>query len=135
KMTRREAEVGRHVQAGERLAELDPQDLHLGMAAANAAVRSARVAVELADADLKRYRDLLAQGFVSAAEIDRRQTTLRAAQAQFELASAQAGVQANQAGYSALTAPAAGVVTGIDAEPGAVLAAGATVVRLAHDGP
>src|SRR4051794_10264952 len=41
KMTRRQAEVGRHVATGERLAELDPQDLHLGMAAANAAVRSA----------------------------------------------------------------------------------------------
>jgi membrane fusion protein, multidrug efflux system len=44
-------------------------------------------------------------------------------------------VQGNQAGYAVLVAGASGVITGVDAEPGMVVAAGAPVVRLAHDGP
>ena len=44
-------------------------------------------------------------------------------------------MQGNQAAYSALVGAATGVVTAVEAEPGAVLAAGAPVVRLAHDGP
>ncbi len=38
-------------------------------------------------------------------------------------------------GYAVLMADVSGVVTAVDAEPGAVLAAGAPVLRLAHDGP
>ena len=40
-----------------------------------------------------------------------------------------------QAAYSALVADTSGVITGVDAEPGMVVAAGAPVLRLAHDGP
>ena len=57
------------------------------------------------------------------------------AQAQLAQARAQSGVQGNQAAYAALTADAAGVITGVDVEPGMVVAAGAPVLRLAHDGP
>ena len=58
-----------------------------------------------------------------------------AAQAGLEQARAQADVQGNQARYSKLLADVSGVVTAVDAEPGAVLAAGTPVVRLAQDGP
>jgi RND family efflux transporter MFP subunit len=44
-------------------------------------------------------------------------------------------VQGNQAAYAALVADAGGVVTGVDVEPGMVVAAGTPVLRLAHDGP
>jgi RND family efflux transporter MFP subunit len=135
KIVARSVDLGDPVKAGQVLAQLDPQDLKLAQEAARATTQAAQVNVELAEADLKRYRDLHAQGFVSAIEIDRRESTLKAAKAQLEQAQAQAGVQANQAAYSTLTAPVAGVVTGVEAEPGAVLAAGAPVVRLAHDGP
>ncbi|MBZ8139766.1 efflux transporter periplasmic adaptor subunit [Rubrivivax gelatinosus] len=134
KLVRRQAEVGRHVASGELLAQLDPEDLRLAQSAALATVRSAQVNAEMADADFKRFRELYEQGFISAAELDRRETTLKAARAQFEQARAQAGVQTNQAAYSDLHAPAAGVVTAVLAEPGAVLAAGTPVLRLAHDG-
>jgi multidrug efflux system membrane fusion protein len=50
-------------------------------------------------------------------------------------AKAQSNAQGNQAAYATLVADASGVITGIDAEPGMVVAAGASVVRLAHDGP
>jgi len=135
KMLSRSAEVGQRVQAGQTLAQLDATDLRLGQEAAQAAVRAAQSAHDLAAAELKRYRELRDQGFISGLELERRETTLQAQQAQLEQARAQAGVQGNQARYAVLQAPAAGVVTAVEAEPGAVLAAGALVLRLAHDGP
>lgn len=135
KLLAREAEPGQRVKAGQRLAQLDPADLRLAQSAARAATEAAQVGADLAAADLKRAKDLFAQGFVSGAEIDRRETQLKAALAQLEQARAQGAVQGNQATYSVLAATGAGVVTAVEAEPGAVLAAGTPVVRLALDGP
>jgi membrane fusion protein, multidrug efflux system len=134
KLVRRQAEIGQTVAAGQVLAELDPQDLKLAQEAARAAVAAAEVSAQQAKADFERFRDLHAQGFISIAELQRRETTWKAADAQQAQARAQADVQVNQAGYSRLVAPAAGVITAVAAEPGAVLAAGATVVRLAQAG-
>jgi len=134
KMLGRSAEVGQQVKAGQVLAQLDPTDLRLSHEAAQAALRAAESAHELAAAELKRYRELREQGFISSLELERRETTLLAQKAQLDQARAQAGVQGNQASYSALLAPVSGIVTAIEAEPGAVLAAGTTVLRLAHDG-
>jgi len=135
KMASRSAEVGQRVKAGEVLARLDPQDLQLSQQAAAAAVRAAQVSHELNLADYKRFKDLRDQGFISSAELDRREAALKGAAAQLEQARAQASVQGNQAAYTALAATAAGVVVAVEAEPGAVLAAGTPVLRLALDGP
>ena len=59
----------------------------------------------------------------------------RSRKAQLDQAQAQSSVQGNQAAYAALIADASGVITGVDVEPGMVVAAGAPVLRLAHDGP
>jgi membrane fusion protein, multidrug efflux system len=135
KMVSRDVNAGDSVKAGQVLARLDPQDLRLGQQAARSALEAARVSADQAAADFKRFRELREQGFISAAELDRRETTLKAAQAQLEQARAQAGVQNNQARYSALVTDVDGVVTAVEAEPGAVLASGTPVLRLAHDGP
>jgi multidrug efflux system membrane fusion protein len=60
---------------------------------------------------------------------------VKSARAAAEQAEAQLRVQANQSGYTALTADVNGVVTAVEAEPGMVLGAGTPVLRLAHDGP
>jgi RND family efflux transporter MFP subunit len=135
KITRRTANVGDTVKAGQVLAQLDPQDLKLAQESARAALAAAQTNLELANADYKRYKDLRDQGFISSAELERRDTALKSAQAQFDQARAQAGVQGNQAAYAALVADSNGVITGVDAEPGMVVAAGTSVVRLAQDGP
>lgn len=135
KVVRRAVNVGDSVKAGQVLAQLDPEDLKLGQAAAQAALVAAQANLDQTQADFKRFKELRDQGFISSAELERRETALKAAQAQFDQARAQASVQGNQAGYSTLVADANGVITGVDAEPGMVVAAGAPVVRLAHDGP
>lgn len=134
KITRRQAEVGQRVTAGQVLAQLDPQDYQLGADAARAQVAVARTNRDLAAADYKRYESLKAQNFISGAELERRDATLKATDAQLNQANAQLAVQGNQAKYAALLADAPGVITAVEAEPGQVVAAGATVVRVAVDG-
>jgi multidrug efflux system membrane fusion protein len=135
KMVSRPAQLGDSVKAGQVLATLDAQDLRLGQEAARSAVQAARVNHDQALADFKRFTELRDQGFISAAELERRDNTLKAAQAQLAQAEALSGVQNNQTSYGTLIADAGGVVTAVEAEPGAVLSAGATVLRVAQDGP
>jgi RND family efflux transporter MFP subunit len=135
KIVRRNVDLGDTVKAGQVLAQLDPRDLRLGQDAARAALNAAQVNLDQATADYRRYKDLRDKDFISSAELERRDTSLKAAQAAFEQARAQANVQVNQAAYSSLVADASGVITGVEAEPGSVVNAGMPVVRLAHDGP
>lgn len=134
KVTRRLVEVGQRVQAGELLAQLDPQDYKLAAEAGQAQVALASTNRNLAAADFKRFKALKDQNFISGAELERRETTLVAAQAQLEQAQAQFSAQKNQAGYTRLLADGAGVVVSTDAEAGQVVAAGTPVVRVARDG-
>lgn len=135
KLVRRAVELGASVKAGQLLAQLDPQDLRLVQDSARAGLFAAQANHEQALADFKRFKELRDQGFISSAELERRETALKSAKASLDQAQAQAYAQGNQAAYSTLTADAAGVITGVDAEPGQVVAAGAPVLRLAQDGP
>jgi multidrug efflux system membrane fusion protein len=135
KLVRRGVVLGDTVKRGQTLAQLDPQDLQLGREAAQAALQAAVVNENQARADYTRFKELRDQGFISSAELERRETALKAAQAQLAQAQAQAGVQGNQAAYTTLVADASGVVTGVEAEVGAVVGAGTPVLNLAHDGP
>ena len=135
KLTERPAQVGQVVKPGQLLARLDAQDYALGVQAATAARQAAQTQRDLAAADLKRYVELKNQGFVSGAEIERRESTLRSAEATLAQAQAQLALQGNQSAYTTLRAEAAGVVVATEAEPGQVLSAGTPVLRLAHDGP
>ncbi|KQP22652.1 efflux RND transporter periplasmic adaptor subunit [Pseudorhodoferax sp. Leaf267] len=134
KIVRRQAELGQTVRVGQVLAELDAQDLRLAADAARAQVAAATTNRDLASADLKRYQELRAQNFISGAELERRESSYKAAQAQLDQAQAQLSAQGNQAGYARLIADVAGVVTGIEAEPGQVVSAGQPVVRVAQSG-
>ena len=110
------------------------QDYKLSADAARAQLAAAATNRDLAAADFKRYKDLREQNFISSAELERRETTLKAAQAQFDQAQAQLSGQGNQLGYTTLVADVSGVVTAVDAEVGQVVAAGTPIVRIAQDG-
>ena len=104
KLVARHVELGQRVKAGQRLADLDPRDYELAVDAARAQVRAAQTQLELAQADFKRYQELKDQSFISGAELERRETTLKAAQAQWDQAQAQWRAQGNQVAYTRLTA-------------------------------
>jgi RND family efflux transporter MFP subunit len=132
KITRREVDVGTQVAKGDVLMQLDPQDLKLAAAGAQATLRAAETNRDLASADYKRYQELRAKNFVSQSVLDTKRAALRAAQAEADAAQAAFRGQANQAGYASLVSDIDGVVTGIDAEVGQVVTAGTPVVRVAR---
>ncbi len=135
KLVQRPAEPGQRVAAGQLLALVDAQDFQLAAQAAQAQVSAAQSQRDLAAAEFKRFEALKAQNFISGAELERREASLKAADAALSQAKAQAQAQGNQAGYARLTASHAGVITAVEAEVGQVVSAGQPVVRLAHDGP
>src|SRR5207247_6356725 len=78
---------------------------------------------------------LVKSGVISPREYDLARATLDSAKAQFEAAEAQATVSNNSSEYAVLLADADGVIVRTLSEPGQVVAAGQTVIQLAHDGP
>jgi RND family efflux transporter MFP subunit len=132
KISARKVDVGAAVKRGTLLMQLDPQDLRLGQAQAQANLRAAQTNADLARAELKRYQDLRSQNFVSQAVLDQKVAASRSSQASVEAARAQLHEQANQTGYASLESDTDGVVTGIDAEVGQVVQAGTPVVRVAR---
>lgn len=134
KIISRKVDVGSVVKRGQVLMQLDPQDMQLAQAQANAGLKAAESNRDLAKAELKRYQDLREKNFVSQAVLDSKATAYKAAQASFEQALAAFRNQSNQAGYTTLVSDVDGVVTGVDAEAGQVVAPGAPVVRVAKTG-
>ena len=134
KIVSRKVDVGSQVKRGQLLMQLDPQDLQLAQAQANAGLKAAESNRDLAKAELKRYQELREKNFVSQAVLDSKETAFKAAQASYEQAQAAFRNQSNQAGYTSLVADVDGVVTSVDAEAGQVVAAGTPVVRVAQAG-
>lgn len=134
KLMARSVDVGQRVKAGQMLAQLDAQDLNLAADAARALMSAALTQRDLAASDLKRFQSLKDQNFISEAELQRRTSTLKAAQAQLEAAQAQSSSQSRQARYAQLIADVSGVVTAVFAERDQVVAAGTPVVQVAQDG-
>lgn len=118
KISARLVDAGALVKAGDVLARLDPADTALTAAAADAQLA-------LADAEAKRYRELRTKNFVSQAALDAKETALKAAHAQADLAY-------NQSAYTVLKADQAGVVASVLGEVGQVVSAGQVVYRLAR---
>jgi RND family efflux transporter MFP subunit len=134
KIVERLVDTGQAVRRGQPLMRIDRTDLALATAASVGAVESARARALQTAADEARYRDLVAAGAVSASTYDQARAAADSARAQLRAAEAQAGVSRNEAGYSLLVADADGIVVETLAEPGQVVAAGQTVIKLARSG-
>ena len=132
KIVARKVEIGTTVKRGQVLMQLDPQDLKLAQSQANAALQAATSQRDLANAELKRYRELRDKNFVSQAVLDSKLSAFKSAQAGYDQALANFRSQSNLTGYSALHADVDGVITGIEAEVGQVVSAGTPVVRIAR---
>jgi RND family efflux transporter MFP subunit len=135
KIVARLVDTGQTVRRGQPLMRIDRTDLALATTAQASSVASAKARLLQTAADERRYRDLVSAGAVSASAYDQAKTAADVARAQLRAAEAQAQVATNEAGYSVLLADADGVVVETLGEPGQVVAAGQTVVRLARSGP
>jgi len=135
KVIERLVDAGQTVAAGQPLLRLDRKDLRLALTAKENVVTSARASVVQARADEKRYRQLRANGWSTRQKYDQAKAALDSAEAQLTAAEALADIARNEVGYSLLLADADGTIVETLAEPGQVVAAGQTVVRLAHAGP
>ncbi len=135
KVIERLVDTGQTVRKGQPLMRIDRTDLALASTAQAGSVEAARARAIQTAADERRFRDLVSAGAVSASAYDQAKAAADSAAAQLRATIAQAGVARNEAGYSVLTADADGVVVATLAEPGQVVTAGQTVVRLAHAGP
>lgn len=151
-------DVGAPVKAGQLLAEMDPVDLDQRVAALDASLARAKSAVAVAEAqkqdalskrelaaiNARRYVDLGAQKFVSQGVVDSRLQEEKSAQAAVDaavaglagarqdldrLAEERNGLREQRANVR-LVAPADGVVTAREAEPGSTVVAGQAVLRL-----
>lgn len=151
-------DVGDTVKAGQLLAEMEPVDLDertaaldasvaragSAMTAADAQRRDAQARKELAAVNARRYVELGQQNFISAGAVEARLQEQASADAivsaadanlaaarhdQQRLAAERAGLSQQRANVR-LLAPADGVVTSRDAEPGSTVVAGQAVLRV-----
>ena len=134
KVIERFIDVGQTVRAGDPLMGLDQTDLDLGRTAKENAVVAARAAAEQNAADEVRYRKLRAGGWTTEQKYEQAKALRDSTAAQVAAAEAQAEVARNEAAYSILRADADGTVVETLAEPGQVVSAGQTVVKLARAG-
>jgi RND family efflux transporter MFP subunit len=135
KIVERLVNVGEQVKAGQPLMRIDETDLRLALTAKRNAVAAARAAAIQTGADERRYADLLSNGAASRQRYDQAKAASDTARAQLAAAEADARIAENEAAYSVLVADADGTVVETLGEPGQVVAAGQTVVRLAQAGP
>jgi RND family efflux transporter MFP subunit len=136
KVVERLVDVGQQVKAGQPLMRIDDTDLRLALTAKRNAVLAARAVLAQTSADEKRYAALVKNGVAASPQrYEQAKAALDTAEAQFAAAEAEAKVAQNEATYSTLVADADGTVVTTLGEPGQVVSAGQTVVRLAHAGP
>lgn len=136
KIVERRVDLGQQVKAGQPLMRIDEADLRLALTAKYNAVIAARAVFVQARADEKRYATLVSGGIAASPQrYEQAKAALDTAEAQLAAAEAEAKVAENQATYSTLVADASGTVVATLGEPGQVIAAGQTVVQLAHAGP
>jgi RND family efflux transporter MFP subunit len=135
KITKRLVDTGQFVRAGQLLMTIDRTDYVHAITARSETVTAAKAKAVQAAADEARYRPLVKSGAVSASIYDQIKAASDAAQAELAAAKAQEQVARDEDDYSQLVADADGVVIETQAEPGQVVAAGQTVVKLAHSGP
>jgi RND family efflux transporter MFP subunit len=135
KIEERLVNTGQQVKVGQPLMRIDETDLRLALTARRNAVAAARASVVQTDADERRYADLVSNGWASRQRYEQAKAASDTAHAQLAAAEAEARVAENQATYSVLVADADGTVVETLGEPGQVVSAGQTVVRLAQAGP
>ncbi len=131
KMATRLVDTGAIVHEGDALARLDDADFRLQLEEAEAEQNSAKAALVQGKAAERRLTTLAKQGW-TANDFDKARSAADQARAAAARADRAVALTRNAIDYATLRADADGVITGVSAEPGQVVAAGAPIVRLAR---
>src|SRR5262249_30062122 len=132
KVSKRLVEVGTRVEAGQPLATLDEVDLALQAEQAAAELRAATGVLAQASAAETRARELRQKGWSTDAQLDQAKAAADEARARLNRAERSVELTKNSLSYATLVADVAGVVTATLIEPGQVVTAGQTAIRLAR---
>jgi HlyD family secretion protein len=128
-------EAGQWVGAGQTLAVIDRSVQAQEAAQLAAQIDVARADARLAQQELDRAQALVARGFVSKADVERRVATRDAALARVRVAQANLGQSRARIGRLDVRAPAAGLVLTRTVEPGQIVGPGSgALFRIARGG-
>ncbi|QGM97975.1 efflux RND transporter periplasmic adaptor subunit [Methylocystis parvus] len=134
KVVKRFVQTGQKVKAGDPLAALDENDLKLQKEQSEAELSAARMALAQTQGDEKRALALRKNGWTTDAALDRIKAAAQEARGRQQRAERALELARNSLDYATLRADGDGVVTQTLVEPGQVVAAGQTAIRLAHSG-
>jgi len=132
KVARRLVDVGQTVDVDQPLATLDEVDLKLQAEQAEAEFRAATGVLAQAAAAEQRAKDLRAKGWATDAQLDQAKATADEARARLNRAERSVELTKNSLSYATLVADSRGVVTATLVDPGQVVAAGQTAIRVAR---
>ncbi len=132
KVEKRLVEVGQTVEVGQPLATLDEVDLKLQTEQAEAELRAATGVLAQAAASETRARELRVKGWATDAQMDQARATADEARARLNRAQRSVELTNNSLSYATLVADSRGVVTATLVDPGQVVAAGQTAIRVAR---
>ena len=132
KVSKRLVEVGTLVQAGQPLAMLDEVDLNLQAEQAQAELNAATGVLAQASAAETRAKELRQKGWSTDAQLDQAKAAADEARARLSRAQRSVELTRNSLSYATLAADAPGVVTATLIEPGQVVTAGQTAIRVAR---
>jgi RND family efflux transporter MFP subunit len=132
KVAKRLVEVGQTVDVGQPLATLDEVDLKLQAEQAEAELRAATGVQAQASAAETRAKELRAKGWATDAQMDQARATADEARARLNRAQRSVELTNNSLSYATITADSRGVVTATLIDPGQVVSAGQTAIRVAR---
>jgi len=132
KVAKRLVEVGQTVEIGQPLATLDEVDLKLQAEQATAELSAATGVLAQAAAAETRAKELRAKGWATDAQMDQARAAADEARARLNRAERSVELTRNSLSYATLEADARGVVTATMIDPGVVVAAGQTAIRVAR---
>jgi RND family efflux transporter MFP subunit len=122
--------AGDQVKAGQLLATLNDSETQAGLQSSQAQVAQSQAQLHNAQANFERTRDLLRQGFVSAAAMDNAEAQLKSAQAARDLASAGTRQAHVSQGYTRVTAPFDGRVLQTEVDVGDLAQTGRALLTI-----
>jgi RND family efflux transporter MFP subunit len=134
RMIERPVNNGDQIKTGQTIAKLEPLDEMNALRSAQANLNSVRGILTRAQNDFNRQQTLLRQGHTTRVRFDEAQQQLQTAQSNVKDAEAQLRIAEDRVSFTELKSDGPGIVTAVEAEPGEVVQAGQTIVRLARDG-